>query len=146
MRAPKLCANGLRRRSQSWIPTASATHSSGLKPYPNSMPMSRGDVVIVAAPGDFGKPRPAVIVQSNAIPESHASIVICPMTSEFAEADFRITIEPGPGTGLRIRSQVMADKPVTVRRERIGRQIGRLGDADIARLNVALALVMGLAD
>jgi mRNA interferase MazF len=110
------------------------------------MPMSRGDLVIVAAPGDYGNPRPAVIVQSDAIPETHASVVICPMTSELAEADFRITIEPGPETGLRARSQVMADKPVTVRRERVGQRIGRLGAADMARLNVALALVMGLAD
>jgi mRNA interferase MazF len=59
------------------------------------MPMSRGDLVIVAAPGDYGKPRPAVVVHSDAIPESHASVVICQMTSELAEADFRITIEPG---------------------------------------------------
>jgi mRNA interferase MazF len=108
--------------------------------------MSRGDLVIVAVPGDYGKPRPAVIVQSNAFPQSHASVVICPMTSELAEADFRITIEPGPETGLRVRSQVMADKPVTIRRERIGQRIGRLGPVDIARLNAALAFVMGLAD
>jgi mRNA interferase MazF len=108
--------------------------------------MSRGDVVIVATPGDYGKPRPAVIVQSNAIPESHASIVICPMTSELAEADFRITIEAGPETGLRVCSQVMADKPVTVRRERVEQRIGRLEAADMGRLNVALAFVMGLAD
>src|ERR1700757_3548907 len=106
--------------------------------------MSRGDVVVVAAPGDYGKPRPAVIVQSDAIPESHASVVICPLTSELVEADFRITIEPGPETGLRVRSQVMADKPVTIRRERIGQQFGQLGAADIARLNVAPALVMAL--
>jgi len=108
--------------------------------------MSRGDLVIVAAPGDYGKPRPAVIVQSNAIPASHASVVICPMTSGLAEADFHITVEPGPQTGLRVRSQVMADKPVTIRRERLGQRIGRLGAADMARLNVALAFVMGLAD
>ena len=108
--------------------------------------MSRGDLVIVAAPGDYGKPRPAVIVQSEAIPESHASVVICQMTSELAEADFRVTIEPGPETGLRARSQVMADKPVTIRRERIGQRIGCLGASDMARLNVALAFVMGLAD
>jgi mRNA interferase MazF len=108
--------------------------------------MARGDIVIVAAPGDYGKPRPAVIVQTNAFPENHASVVVCQMTSELADApDFRVTIEPGPGTGIRIRSQVMADKPVTVRRERIGRRIGRLGAADMARLNVALAFVMGLA-
>jgi mRNA interferase MazF len=107
---------------------------------------SRGDVVVVAASGDYGKPRPAVIVQSNVIPTSHASIVICPMTSELVEADFRITIEAGPETGLRVRSQVMVDKPVTVRRGRIARRIGSLAAADIARLNVALALVLGLAD
>jgi mRNA interferase MazF len=110
------------------------------------MPTSRGDLVIVAAPGDYGKSRPAVIVQSDAIPPSHASVVICPMTSEIAEADFRITVEPGPETGLRVRSQVMADKPVTIRRERVGQRIGHLTTADMARLNVALAFVMGLAD
>ena len=108
--------------------------------------MSRGDLVIVTAPGDYGEPRPAVIVQSNAIPESHASVVICPMTSKLVEADFRITIEPGPDTGLRVRSQVIADKPTTVRRERVGQRIGRLWAADTTRLNVALAFVMGLAD
>jgi mRNA interferase MazF len=108
--------------------------------------MSRGDLVIVAAPGDYGKPRPAVVVQSNAIPESHASVVICPMTSELVEADFRITIEPVAETGLQVRAQVMADKPVTIRRERLGQRIGRLGTADMTRLNVALALVIGLAD
>jgi mRNA interferase MazF len=68
------------------------------------------------------------------------------MTSDLVDADFRITIEPGPETGLRVRSQVMADKPVTVRRERIARWIGQLVTADMARLNVALAFVMGLAD
>ncbi len=109
--------------------------------------MQRGDVVIVAAAGDYGKPRPAVIVQSDAFPESHASVVICQMTSDLADApDFRITLEPSDKNGLRTRSQVMADKPTTVRRERIGSVIGHLDAGDLRRLNVALALVMGLAD
>lgn len=103
-------------------------------------------MIIVAAPGGYGKPRPAVIMQSDAIPTRHASVVICPMTSELVEADFRITIEPGPDTGLRVRSQVMADKPATIRQERIGQLIGRLEAPDIVRLNVALAFAMGLAD
>jgi mRNA interferase MazF len=69
------------------------------------------------------------------------------MTAELADApDFRIAIEPSEANGLRLRSQVMVDKPVTVRRERIGRAIGRLGPDDIARLNIVLAFVMGLAD
>jgi mRNA interferase MazF len=109
--------------------------------------MKRGDVVIVAATGDYGKPRPAVIVQTDAFPQSHASVVICQMTSEVVDApDFRVTIDPSGENGLQIRSQVMADKPVTVRRKRIGQLIGRLSDGDIGRLNIALAFVMGLAD
>ena len=109
--------------------------------------MKRGDVVIVAAAGDYGKPRPAVVVQTDAFPQTHTSVVICQMTSDVVDApDFRVTIEPNDGNGLRLRSQVMADKPVTIRRERIGQSVGRLADADIGRLNIALAFVMGLAD
>jgi mRNA interferase MazF len=109
--------------------------------------MRRGDVVTVAASGDYGKPRPAVVVQTDAFPETHSSVVVCQMTSDLADApDFRVTIEPGEGNGLRARSQVMADKPVTIRRERVGRVIGRLDAEDMRRLNVSLAFVMGLAD
>ena len=109
--------------------------------------MKRGDVVTVAASGDYGKPRPAVIVQTDALPPGHASVVICQMTSECSDApDFRVTIDPTDRNGLKVKSQVMADKPVSVRRERIGRRVGYLDDKDIARLNIALAFVMGLAD
>lgn len=109
--------------------------------------MRRGDVVTVAATGDYGKPRPAVIVQTDALPAAHASVIVCQMTSELSDApEFRVSIEPTRENGLRARSQVMADKPVTIRRERIGRRVGRLAEQDIARLNVALAFVMGLAD
>ena len=101
----------------------------------------------VAASGDYGKPRPAVIVQTGALPSEHASVVVCQMTSDIAEApDFRVTIEPTKSNGLLARSQIMADKPVTIRRERVGRRIGSLDENDIDRLNVALAFVMGLAD
>jgi mRNA interferase MazF len=109
--------------------------------------MRRGDVVAVAAAGDYGKPRPAVIVQTDALPAEHASVVVCQMTSDGDGApDFRVIVEPSARNGLRARSHIMTDKPVTIRRARIGRRIGHLDDDDIARLNVALAFVMGLAD
>jgi mRNA interferase MazF len=109
--------------------------------------MRRGDVVTVAATGDYGKPRPAVIVQTDAFPQSHASVVVCQLTSELVDApDFRVTVDPRPENGLRVMSQVMADKPVTIRRERVGQKIGRLSTQDMARLTAALAFVLGLAD
>jgi mRNA interferase MazF len=92
--------------------------------------VKRGDLVTVAASGDYGKRRPAVIVQTDALPAEHESVIVCQMTSDIAEApDFRVTIEPTERNGLRTRSQIMADKPVTIRRERVGRKIGSLGDS-----------------
>lgn len=109
--------------------------------------MRRGDAVVVAASGDYGKPRPAVIVQTGAFPESHASVIVCQMTSELAEApDFRLTIQPHPGDGLRTPSQIMVDKPVTLHRRRVGKVIGHLTPEEAVRLDTAIAFVMGLAD
>jgi mRNA interferase MazF len=109
--------------------------------------MRRGEVVTVAAAGDYGKPRPAIVVQSDAFPGAHASVILCQMTSEIVDApDFRLTIEPAPENGLHAPSQIMVDKPITVRRERVGQRIGRLGELDVRRLNIAIAFVMGLAD
>ena len=108
--------------------------------------MKRDDVVVVAASGEDGKPRPAVIIQSDAFPESHASVIVCQMTSDLVDApDFRLTVHPSRENGLRTPSQIMADKPVTVRRERIGQRIGRLHAGDVGRLDMALAFVVGLA-
>ena len=108
--------------------------------------MKRGAVVTVAASGDYGKPRPAVVVQTDALPLKHASVVVCQMTSDCSDAVFRLTIDPSAKNGLKTRSQIMADKPVTIRRDRVGSLSGQLDDPDIARLNSALAFVMGLAD
>ena len=111
------------------------------------MRLKRGDVVTVAAPGDFGKPRPAVIVQSDVFPEQHQSVIVCQMTTKLEEApDFRLTIQASTANGLRSTSQIMIDKPVTVRRERIGTRLGHLDKQEVKRLNQSLAFVLGLAD
>ena len=104
-------------------------------------------MVTVAASGDFGKPRPAVVVQSDAFPPERDSVIVCQMTSALEDApDFRVTVEPSPDNGLRTTSQIMADKPVTLRRRRIGARIGSLTRQQIGQLNNALAFVIGLAD
>lgn len=111
------------------------------------MSLRRGDVVIVAVAGDHGKPRPAVVVQTDALPAVHASVVVCQMTSTLMDAsDLRVTIEPTGANGLRERSQVMADKPVSLGRSRMSAPIGRLSAADMAQVTAVLAFVLGLAD
>lgn len=111
------------------------------------MTPKRGEVVTVAATGDFGKPRPAVVIRSDVFPEQHASVIVCRMASRLEGApDFRLALEPSRANGLREISRIMADKPMTVRRERIGSRIGRLDRRDMTRLNSVLAFVSGLAD
>jgi len=109
--------------------------------------MKRGDVVIVSAPGDYGKPRPAVIVQSNLFNATHASILVCLLTSDLHDAPlFRIAIEPDEDNGLNVSSQIMVDKILALRRERIGKRIGRISDEVLVELNRSLALFIGLAE
>ena len=107
--------------------------------------MRRGDIVTVAFAGDFGKPRPAVIVQSDYLNDTHATILLCPFTSELVDAPLiRIPVEPSEGNGLRAHSQIMVDKAAPVRREKIGPHIGVLEPETLLRLNRSLAVVLGL--
>lgn len=109
--------------------------------------VKRGDVVIVAASGDYSKPRPAVVIQSDGMPQSHPSVVVCQMTTTLSAApDFRITLEPTLANGLRARCQIMADKPITVKAERIARSVGRVTADEMSRLDRMLAAVLGFAD
>ena len=108
--------------------------------------MKRGDLVIVAAPGDDEKPRPVVIVQSDLFHETHASIVVCLLTSERQQAPlFRIDVPPSDKTGLTVTSHIMVDTIVALRRKRIAQHIGHLNDETMVRLNRSLALFIGLA-
>lgn len=110
--------------------------------------MKRGDIVTVTAAGDYGKPRPAVVVQSDYLTDAGlGSLIVCLISGHLEEAPaFRLSVEPTPGNGLRKPSQIMIDKVATVRRSRIGKRIGRLDDESTLRLNRSLAFVMGLAD
>jgi mRNA interferase MazF len=106
--------------------------------------VNRGDLVVVALQGDYGKPRPALVVQSDFFAQ-HASVTIAPVTSTIVDAPlFRVTIEPTVGNGLRAISQIMVDKVTTVRRERIAQVIGRLEEDAKLRVNRALILWFGM--
>lgn len=108
--------------------------------------MRRGELVTVALQGDYGKPRPALVVQSDLFNETHATVTLLPVTGEIRSAPlFRVTVEPSEANGLRKVSQVMVDKPVSVRRDRIGKPFGSIEDDTMLRVNRALAVWIGLA-
>jgi mRNA interferase MazF len=107
--------------------------------------MKRGDLVLVALPGNYGKPRPALIVQSDLF-SAHPSVTICLLTSHLQPAPlFRYEVEPSPENGLTTTSHVQVDKVMTLPKTKLGQTIGRLTDGQIQEITRLLALWIGVA-
>lgn len=107
--------------------------------------MKRGDLVTVSLQGDYGKPRPAVVLQANLFAD-HPSVTVLPVTSELrATPLFRVTLEAGGKTGLRKASQVMVDKAVTLPRDKIGPTFGQIDAKAMAEIDRCVAVFFGIA-
>jgi mRNA interferase MazF len=108
--------------------------------------LKRGDIVTVALSGDYGRPRPAVVIQSDFLDETD-SVLVCLISATPREASFyRATVAAGEATGLRQPSQIMADKIMAVRRGRCGPVIGRIDDSTRVALDRLLMFVTGVTD
>ena len=106
--------------------------------------MRRGDLVTVSAPRDYGKPRPAVVIQSDWLTATD-SVLVALLASARVEAPlYRLTIEPSQLNGLKAPSQVMIDKIVAIPRKKCGSVIGHLNER--IALNHMLAVIVGIAD
>jgi len=106
--------------------------------------VKRGDVVVVALYGDLGKPRPAVIMQSDIFGLTH-SIGLIPITSTLMIPSLlRLAIEPNPTNGLRVVSQVMIDKGTTTQRSKVRQIIGTFNDDQMREIAVRLSAFFGL--
>jgi len=103
----------------------------------------RGDLVTVSLQGDFGKPRPALVVQTDLL-DALPTVMLCPISSELRDADFRVLLQPTPDNGLRLPSQVMVDKVSTLPRSKVGAAIGHLEAESLRQVDRAPLLVLGL--
>jgi mRNA interferase MazF len=111
------------------------------------MSLRRGDLVTVAAKGPYtGKPRPALVIQATETLPYRDSITVCLLTADVIEASlFRVRIDPTPANGLKQSSDVMADKVLTVPSSVVSpKPFGRLGAADLERVDAALRFWLGL--
>lgn len=99
----------------------------------------------VAMQGDFGKPRPALVIQSDQFSE-HTTVTVLPVTSTLVAAPLlRVTVQPTPESGLQKPSQVMVDKAMTMKRDKVGPAFGRI-DADVlVEIERCLAVFLGVA-
>jgi len=105
----------------------------------------RGDVHIVAMSGDFGKPRPAVVIQQDKTSDIINSVTICLVTSDLVEESrVRVDVAPSVENGLQKQSQVQVDKIQTVKADRLRAPVGRLDEQSMRALDLALALHLSL--
>jgi mRNA interferase MazF len=106
--------------------------------------MKRGDLVPVVLAGAYGKPRPALVIQSDLF-AAHPSVTVLPVTSELRPIEtFRIAVEPTKKNGLRERSQIMVDKAHTIPRDKAGDSFGELESRALTAVSRALAVFLGL--
>ncbi len=106
--------------------------------------LKRGDIVSVALQGDFGKPKPAVVVQSDLFSE-HATVTVLPVTSTLLEAPLlRLDLESDAENGLKKTSQIMVDKIMTIRRVKVGQRIGAVSEEQLLQISRSLALFLGI--
>jgi mRNA interferase MazF len=107
--------------------------------------VKRGDLVTIALPGDFGKPRPALIIQSDQFDQT-GTVMVLLLSGALVDAPLiRTTVEPTPTNGLRKRSQIMVDKAMSVKRDKIGAAIGRLEAEAMLAVTRALAVFFAIA-
>jgi mRNA interferase MazF len=109
--------------------------------------VKRGDVVLTVLPGDYGQPRPAVVVQGDAVTEAdYGSVVVCPMTSATGQGLLvRVPVAPNEGNGLRADSEIMVEKLAGVSTRRLRGVIGRLDAVTMRAVDQALSVVLGFA-
>ncbi len=108
--------------------------------------MRRGDLVTVALQGEHGKPRPALVIQSDLFAELTSTVTVVLLTSTALDVPLiRVPVEPSENNGLRRRSYVMIDQIFSAGTRRIGQVFGHLDDADMVAVNRSLALFTGIA-
>lgn len=105
--------------------------------------MRRGDLVLTAVPGDYGKPRPYLNVQADTLTDID-SVLLCPLTTDVQHLSFRVVVEPDRENGLVRRSEVMIDKSLALPRSRIRAVVGRLDALRMAEVDAALRLVFAV--
>ena len=107
--------------------------------------VKRGDVVIAVFSRDYGKPGPALVVQTDLANPTHSSLVLCPITSHLGNAPlFRLEVRPSPENNLGESCQIMVDKITTVRKDKVRQVIGRLDEDTMVRVTRSLAFWLGL--
>ena len=105
----------------------------------------RGDFVLAASAGDYGKARPNLVIQSDSF-LGMPSITVCPLTSELRSDVplIRIEVYPSEKNGINLPSQIAIDKVTTLPIARISKNIGAADEDLMLQVTRALAVFLGV--
>ena len=107
--------------------------------------MKRGDFVTIALQGDYGKPRPALVIQADPF-QQHDSVTVLLLSSSLINAPLlRVRIEPSAENGLLLSSQIMIDKVMTIKTDKIGPVFGQIDADALLEVERCLAVFLGIA-
>lgn len=104
-------------------------------------------MVLVAAKGDYGKPRPAVVVQDSRMADVVDSVTVCFLTTDLTElhGTLRVDISPLVTNGLHQPSQVQVEKLMTFPRDKVRGPIGVIEPHQLRAIEIGLMVHLGLA-
>jgi mRNA interferase MazF len=114
--------------------------------------VERGEVWLVALPFGPGREqqghRPAAVLQDETHGRGSPLVLVVPLTSQLAALRFPATVRLDPSTenGLDVPSVAMVFQLRALDRTRFTRRIGRLGRADLRRVERELRRLAGLGD
>ncbi len=106
--------------------------------------MRRGDIVIAAPPGEYGKPRPVLVIQAD-MALADNTLTYLPITSDLSRFGMaRVFVANTNENGLLKPSEVMVDLISTSPFSKVRQVIGRIDDQTMQAVERALMLHLGL--
>ena len=107
--------------------------------------VQRGDIWVLTGPDYLAKPRPVIVLQSDAFRDLD-SVTVCPLTSTppaHSMPLLRVALPASESTGLRVESWAEIDRVTTARRTKLGQRIGCASSAQLAQIGRLLVVFLG---
>jgi mRNA interferase MazF len=107
--------------------------------------LKRGDIATAAPPGEFGKPRPVLIIQAlTDVPPERVTVIL--ITADLLRLPLlRIPIEPTAQNGLERSSEIAVDNIQTFSVKKLGGVVGFADALTMRLVDAAMSRHLGLS-
>jgi len=110
------------------------------------MQINRGEIWSVLWTGLAGKPRPALVIQSERYRLTDTDILALITTSRNEQGELRLPIKADDDNGLLQDSYICLDKLMAIPLTNLGERYGRADDSIMAEIDARLIKVLGIGE